>query len=219
MPITTTVTWADLIAAQEDELDDLRDAYEEITALAREEYGEDALNNPAPEESDLSLYQQQAAMYDQGAKVLQRRINLLETLRGELGDGDFEIKMLSGQEAMDLEVSLRADADADTQSVQLERNQRTTDAAVIAAPEGVPTDDEGSPEPSACPNALVNSLFDQVQRFNAAGAPDFRAEGFGGPGPAASGASGSSATPTTSAIPSAPSADTDESAPERGHDS
>lgn len=227
MPIDTTVTWDDLIAAQETELDDLRESYGEVTDLAREEHGDDALDRPLPsdldavddDKQDLAVLQQQAAMMDASAKVLQRRIHLLETLQEELGDGDFTIKMLSGQEAMNVEVDLRTDAEArdgDTQTVQLVRNQRTTDAAVTDAPDGVPTDDEGSPLPSECPNALVNSLFEQVQRFNAAGAADFRAEGFGGPGPAASAASGSSATPSDSAIPSANSGDTDESVPERG---
>lgn len=223
MPITTTVTWADLIDAQRDELDDLRDAYEEVTELAREEHGDDALDRPLPADTDavdddaqeLAVLQQQAAMYDQAAVVIQRRINLLETLQGKLGAGDFEVKMLSGEEAMSLEVDLRTDAaDTDAQTLQLMRNQRTVDAAVVDAPADLPRDDGGSPKPSDAPNALVNSLFDQVQRFNAAGSPDFRAAGFGGPGPAA--ASESSATPTDSAIPSGRSDPTDESAPKRG---
>lgn len=219
MPITTTVTWADLIDAQRDELDDLREQYDEVTTLAREEYGPDALNQPIPgdlenvaaEKRALAVYQQQAAMYDEGAKVLQRRINLLERLRDDLGDGDFEIKMLSGEEAMNLEVDLRTDADdTDAQAVQLMRNQRTTDAAVVDAPAGFPEDDDGSPKPSDAPNALVNSLFDAVQRYNAAGDPDFRAAGFGGLGAAASAGSESSAVPNDSGTLSPPSATTDE---------
>lgn len=227
MPITTTVTWDDLISAQTDELDELREAYEEITTLAREEYGDDALDRALPSdlddiddgEQDLAIYQQQAAMYDQGARVLQKRINLLETLRDELGGGGFEIKMLSGREAMSLEVNLRTDADAEdagTQEVELMRNQDTTDAAVVDAPDGIPRDDTDSPKPSDGPNQLVNALFQQVQRFNSAGAPDFRAEGFGGPGPAASAGSESSATPSNSAISSERSAPTDETPPEHG---
>lgn len=227
MPITTTVTWGDLIDAQRDELDDLREQYDEVTTLAREEYGDGALNEPIPgdlenvpdDKRDLAVYQQQTAMYDQGAKVLQRRIHLLESLRDQLGDGAFEIKMLSGEEAMGLEVDLRTDADeTDAQTVQLMRNQRTTDAAVVDAPEGFPEDDDGSPKPSDAPNALVNSLFDAVQRYNAAGDPDFRAEGFGGLGAAASAGSESSAIPSESATPSPPSGTTDESTPASGEE-
>lgn len=221
MSITTTVTWADLIDAQNTELDDLRDAYEEVAQLAREKYGDDALQRPVPsdpgdeEMQRLAVLQQQAAMYDRAGKQYQQRIHLLEQLRDELGTDPFRVKMLSGAEVLDTEAQLRADVDGedDEGSIQARRNQRTVNAAVVDAPGGVPTetvtDEDGeeyeTPKPSEAPNALVDSLFDAVQKFNSAGDPDFRAAGFGGPGPA-SAASGSSATPPDSGTPSKPSA-------------
>lgn len=229
MPITTTVTWADLRDAQERELSDLREAYDELEELAQEEYGDDALSRPVPndlgdiEDSDLlqrAAIQQQIALLNQSRETIEKRLNLLEVLEDELGEGAFEIKMLSGQEAMNVEVDLRTDADArefDRQTLQIVRNQRTVDAAVVDAPEGVPRDDTDSPVPSETPNALVNSLFEQVQRFNSAGATDFRAEGFGSPATPAP--SVSSATPTPSNSPSGASAPTDDGSPERGDSS
>lgn len=206
MPITTTVTWDDLIDAQTDELDDLRDAYEEVAELAREQYGEDALQRPANDDEDHQTLQQQAAMYDRAGKQYQQRINLLGTMQEQYGDEGFEIKMLSGEEVLDTEAQLRADVqDADEGRIQARRNQRTVNAATVDAPEGVPTDEDDSPRPSEAPNALVDSLFDAVQRFNSAGDTDFRAQGFGSVGPA-SAASGSSATPSASGTPSTPSA-------------
>jgi len=229
MPITTTVTWADLREAQERELSDLRDAYDELETLAQEEYGDGALSHPVPndlgdiDDADLlqrAAIQQQIALLNQSRETIEKRVNLLGVLEAELGDGPFEIKMLSGQEAMNVEVDLRTDANArdfDRQTLQIVRNQRTVDAAVVDAPDGVPRDDEGSPVPSETPNALVNSLFEQVQRFNSAGQTDFRAEGFGSP--ATSAPSVSSATPTPSKQPSAPSAPTDEASPTHGDES
>jgi hypothetical protein len=203
MPTTTTVTWQDLIDAKTDDLADLRDAYEEVAELAREDYGDDALNRPADDDRHETL-QQQAAMYERAARNLQRREHLLETLRDELGADPFEIKMLSAEEVMDTEVQLRGE-DGTEGVAQQRRNNATVNAAVVDAPEGVPRDDDGSPKPSEAPNALVDSLFDAVQRYNTAGTTDFRAEGFGSGG-AASPASGPSGPPSVSATRSKPSA-------------
>ena len=228
MPITTSVTWQDLRDAQERELSDLREAYDELETLAQEEYGDDALTRPVPndlgdiDDSDLlqrAAIHQQIQLLKQSRETVEQRLNLLSVLEDELGDGEFEIKMLSGQEAMQVEVDLRTDADAkewDRQTLQIVRNQRTVDAAVVDAPEGVPRQDE-SPVPSECPNALVNTLFEQVQRFNSAGQTDFRPEGFGSPAPLEP--SVSSATPTPSKRPSSESVTTDADAPERGNSS
>lgn len=205
MTLTTTVTWADLRIAHSDELDDLRTAYDEIKERATDEYGEDALNIPLPadpdlvdDRMDLYVYQQQAQQYEQAAESIEKRQHLLERLEGEYGSDPFELKMLSGEEAMDIETELRTMAQKEgvgVDVIQVRRNALTVDAATVDAPEGVPRED-GSPKPSACPNALTLSLWEQVERFNNAGATDFRPEGFGGLGPAASAPSASSATPT-----------------------
>jgi hypothetical protein len=224
--ITTTVTWQDLLDAQHRDIEDLREAYDELRELAREEYGDDALQTPTPddladiEDEDVlrrAVYQQQAEMYERSAKQLQKRVNLLEYLRGELGDGAFEIKMLSGQETMQTEVDLRTDAqasDADSQTLQLKRNQKAVDAATVDAPDGVPRDDDGSPTPSECPNALVNTLYQKVEQFNSAGDPDFRAAGFGGD--TTPDASVSSAAPTPASEHSESSVPTESDSQPRG---
>jgi len=115
MTITTTVTWQDLHAAAESELSDLRDAFEEITEQAREDFGDDWQDAVLPSDPDavdedrvqLWVYQQQAQQYDTAAKSIQKRLHLLDTLKDEYGDGDFAIKMLSGEETMQIETELR----------------------------------------------------------------------------------------------------------------
>lgn len=191
--ITATVTWQDLITGYDDELSDLRDAYTEITSLATEEYGDDWQDTPVPsdpgdvpdEKMELWTYQQQAQQYEQAAKSIQQRQHLLDTLSERFGDGEFEIKMLSGSETMDVEADLRMMAqqrDVDMDVIQIRRNALTVDAATVDAPEGVPRDDAGSPTPSECPNALTLALWERVQAFNNAGETDFQAAGFGNAG-------------------------------------
>jgi hypothetical protein len=221
MPITTDVTWADLRSAHDDELDELRDAYEEIQALATDEYGDDALQRPLPNDPDaldddrrdLWVYQQQTQQYDEAAKSIQKRQHMLGRLADEYGDGAFTIQMLSGEQAMDIETELRMYAqsndDLPMAAVELRRNALTVDAATVDAPEGVPRDGDGSPVPSECPNALTLALWEQVEAFNNAGETGFRAEGFGNddrPAPTAA----ASATPTPASVPSEPSDATDD---------
>jgi hypothetical protein len=209
--ITTEVTWADLRSAYDDELADLRDAYDELTEQAREEYGEDWQDRPMPrnpdalgdDERDLWVYQQQAAQYDQAAQSIQKRQHMLDRLADEYGDGDFEIKMLTGEETMQIETELRTLAQErgiDVSVIQVRRNALTVDKATVDAPEGVPRED-GSPVPSECPNALTLALWDQVEAFNNAGETGFRAAGFGDHSPPDQ-TPGSSATPTASATSS-----------------
>lgn len=229
--ITTTVTWDDMIDAQADELADLRKQYEEVVELAEEEFGDDALQRPVPdnlgeiEDADVrkrAAFVRQAQLLDSAGRATQNRINMLETLADRLGEGAFKIKMLSAQEVMDTELTLRGELqsdDADEGALQQQRNNATVDAATVDAPAGFPTDEEGDPKPSAAPNALVDSLFEQVQRFNSAGSADFRAEGFGSQSRPGSGLPASSATPNDSATPSTPSASTDETPPESGEES
>lgn len=226
-PITTTVTWDDLITQNDDELDDAREAYDEVRDLAEDEYGDGALDRPLPNDLDavpedmteLFVYQLQAAQYEEVAKSCQARTNVLRKLREEYGEGDFEIKMLTGQEAIDIETELRVevqndDAGGESDSVgrekltQSRRNMLTTDAATVAAPEGVPRED-GSPVPSECPNPLPLSLWQHAQRYNNAGDTDFRPAGLGSDTPLGSGTSESSATPTTSGGATTPSSSTD----------
>lgn len=216
-PITTTVTWDDLIGQHDDELADLQDAYAEVRDLAEEEYGDGALDAPVPSEPsavpddrmDLYVYQRQAAQYDEAAKSIQNRQHVLGELREQFGGGAFAIKMLTGAETMDIETQLRMEAqqrDAAIDTIQVRRNSLTVDAATVDAPEGVPRED-GSPVPSACPNPLTLALWEQVQRYNNAGATDFRPEGCGDATSPATGAS--SATPTTSGGATTPSSSTD----------
>jgi hypothetical protein len=204
--ISTTVTWADLRAAYDTELDDFREAYDELCTQAEYEYGEGWQSQPATEET-LQVYQQQAQQYDEAAKSIQKRQHLLEQLKEEYGDGDFELKMLTGEETMQVETELRMLAqkeDVSVDVIQVRRNALTVDAATVDAPEGVPRDDDGSPVPSECPNALTLALWEQVESLNNAGETGFRAEGFGdGPAPTTA---DTSATPTTSPASSTPSA-------------
>jgi hypothetical protein len=206
MTITTTVTWADLLNRTTEELAELREAYNELRAKAVDEYGDDALDRTLPsdpelvpdDDMDLWVYRTQLEQYDEAAKSIQRREHILQELRDEYGDGEFEIRMLTGQETVEIETDLRMlaqDRDVSMDVIQSRRNTRTVDAATVDAPEGVPRDDDGSPVPSNAPNALTTSLWEQVERFNNAGATDFQPGGFGdddlAPNP----------TPDTSATP------------------
>jgi len=190
MPITTTVTWADLRQALTTERADLRDAYDELRAQATDEYGDDALDQTLPddpdavdpERKDLWVYQSQIKRYQQAAQTIDQRLNLLDRLQSEYGDGDFEIKLLSGSETMDIETELRMEANQQNVSLDalaVQRNARTVDAATVDAPEGVPTDDDGSPTPSECPNGLTLALYQQINDLNSAGETGFTAAGFG----------------------------------------
>jgi len=211
MNITQTVSWANLTAAYDTELNDLRDAYDELIDQAREKYGEGWQSQPATDET-LQVYQQQAQQYDEAAKSIQKRQHLLGQLSEEYGDGDFELKMLTGEETMQVETELRMLAqqeDVSVDVIQVRRNALTVDAATVDAPEGVPRDDEDSPVPSECPNALTLALWEQVESLNNAGETGFRAEGFGDTTGLST--ADTSAAPTPSAASSTPSARDDES--------
>lgn len=180
MTITTTVAWADLHAALDDELAEVEAAYDDLADHATEEYGDEWRTAPATDDT-LSALQEQAERYDQTAKSIQQRRQMLDRLKDEYGSGDFEVKLLTGSETMQIETDLRLEAqqrDIDLAVIQTKRNALTVDAAVTDAPEGVPRDDEGSPTPSECPNALTLALWEQVERFNNAGDPDFTAAGL-----------------------------------------
>ena len=210
MDITTTVTWETLISAHDDELQEYREAYQDLREVAQEEHGA-ALDDPT-DNDHLQAIQQQAARYEQAVQELQRFQHALGALREQLGDGDFEIKMLSGQETLEIakEVQMEArESDTPPSVIETKRNQLVADMATVDAPDGVPTDDDGSPVPSELPNVLATALFEQVQRFNTAADVDFRAEGCGDAAP--QGPSAPSPTPTTDAPLSAPSRPTDAS--------
>jgi len=209
MDITTTVTWDTLLHANDSELEEYREAYRELEEIAREEHDAD-LDTPTADDH-LQAIQRQAARYEQAVQELQRHKNALETLRDELGDGDFEIKMLSGQEALEVSKEIQTDAyqnDTPPSVIETERNQLVADTATVDAPEGVPREDEGSPVPSELPNVLATALFEQVQRFNTAADVDFRAEGCGDA--ALPDVSEPSPTPNADAPLSAPSRPTDD---------
>jgi len=207
-PITTTVTWDDLIAAYDDELQQYREAYADLETHVAEEYDTD-LQTPS-EDDTVTAIQQQAARYDQAVQQVEKRQHVLETLRDPLGEGAFEVKMLSGQETIEIEKELRMEAqnsDIPINVIQTKRNQLTVDAATVDAPEGVPREDD-SPVPSECPNALTLALWEQVERFNNAGSTDFRPEGCGTN--AAASPAVSSPTPSSAPSSSSPSAPSDD---------
>jgi len=208
MPITTTVTWADMRAALSDELGELRDAYDEIHDRVTDEYGDDALDRTLPNDPDdmddderqLWIYRQQIDQYNSAKQSIDNRLNMLDRLEDEYGSGDFEIKMLSGAETMDIETDLRLLAQQRDTSLDKVRHRRTllvTDAATVDAPEGVPRDDEGSPQPSAAPNALAVSLWDHIDKLNNAGQTDFQPGGFGEGDPDPTPTTDTSAPPST----------------------
>jgi len=207
--ITTTVTWKDLQSNIESELGKLRDAYDELSELAIDEYGED-WQSRSTDDSTLEAYQEQALQYEQAAESMQKRQHLLTQLPDEYGDGDFEVAMLSGEETMKIETELRMLAQSEDTSmdvIQVRRNALTVDAATVDAPEGVPRDDNGSPVPSECPNALTLALWEQVEAYNNSGETDFQPTGFGDT--KASTPNVSSETPSDSETLSTPSAPTD----------
>lgn len=183
--LTTTVTFADLQRAHDDELDERREAYEDTLALIREEYGEDAIDRPAPEDDRLEQLQQTAEVLEETGKNLQRRQHVLERIADQYDGDTFEIRMLTGKELMDIETDLRMEAnqkDIDVSVLQTKRKQLVVDAATVKAPDGVASDDDGSPQPSAEPNPLTLALYEQVERLNQAGDTGFTAPGFGDDG-------------------------------------
>lgn len=211
--ITTTVSFSDLAGQYDSELDDLRDAHNELVSHALEEYGDDGHEWPESVRATIDAY-------EAAGKQIQRRQHSLDQLTGEYDDGTFTLAMLSGADLMEIETDLRVEArerDADVNDLQALRQQLTVDAATVDAPAGVPTGDDGSPLPSECPSPLTLSLYDQVERLNTAGAVDFRAPGFEA---GTSGvASPSSDRPTSSGTSSSVSAPTDGASPPRGDSS
>ena len=174
MAITDTVHLTDLIARYKDELSDLRDAYDDLIDWAEDEHGDRREQWP-------DAARQTAQAYEEAAKRIEARISFLEKASDEYGDEPFEIRMLSGQETMEIETELRMKAnkrDVDVEVIQHERNRSVVDTAVVDAPEGFPTDDDGSPVPSEAPNPLTLSLHEAVESLNQAGEADFRASGF-----------------------------------------
>lgn len=205
--ITTTVTWDDLIEHYDDERATYREAYDDLVAHLDAEY--DAAVDTPTSDDDVTAIQQQAARYEQAVEQTQKRQHVLGQLRDAVGEGDFEIKMLSGRETMRLEREVREAVDEDTPMgvVQTMRNQRTVDVAVVDAPAGVPHAD-GEPVPSEAPNALTLALWDHVEAFNSAGDVDFQPAGCGDDTTASSTAS--SPTPSIADASPAPSAPTDD---------
>jgi hypothetical protein len=174
MPLTDTVTFTDLIARYESEQEELQDAYDELREFATTDHGDNKLQ--WPEE-----LQQMAVLYEQTAEQLEQRINILSRLQDEYNDGAFTIKMLSGQDTLDIETELKVmarDKGVDVEVVEHERNKLLVDKAVVDAPESIPREDD-SPVVSQAESALMRSLFEAIQTFNQAGDTDFRASGFG----------------------------------------
>jgi hypothetical protein len=188
--ITTTVTWADLKDSPREELSDLEDAREELVEQVTDEYGEGALSETLPQDPDnvaddrrkLWVYQQQLQRFEQAKQSIENRLNFLGLMADEYPEGEFELKMLTGNETMAVETELKMLAqqkDVSLDTIYHRRNVLVADKATVDAPEGFPTDADGSPKPSDAPNNLVLSLWEQINRLNNAGQVDFRPEGFG----------------------------------------
>jgi len=219
MTLTTTVTWDELIAQYDAERAEYADARAEIDAVATEEYGEEWREQNVPQDPDLVpddrmdlyVYQLQAAQLDNSIQSCDNRQDVLRTIREHYGAGDFEIKMLSGQETMDIETELRMFAEregVEMDAVEAKRHGDMVDAAVVDAPDGIPSDD-GDPTPSECPDPLVKSLWEVVNRFTTTGSVDFQSGGRGATA-ARSPTGDTSAPPTPSDAPSPTSDATDE---------
>lgn len=174
MPLTTTVTFGDMVAHYLDERDEYQDAYDDLVAYGEEEYGDNRAE--WPDELTVSLY-----TISEGVKTIENRIHALRRFADEYETNAFEVKMLSGRELSDIETELRMTAqakDVEVDHLQAEKKMAVVDAAVMDAPEETPHED-GDPKPSEEPNALATSLFEQVQLLNQSGDTDFRPEGFG----------------------------------------
>jgi len=198
--ITTTLTWADLRAAYADELQDLKDAYHEVAGVAADEYS-DGLETVAPDDDRLQALKANARQFEQAVEEIQKNRHVLEQLEAEYGPGAFEIKMLSGDEVLENDTELKLQADrrgVPVETLQHKRNALVVDAATVDAPDGVPTDDSGSPVPSDAPNPLTFALWEQVERLNDAGETDFTPAGVSDGGDIQPAATSATPTPTDS---------------------
>jgi len=227
MPTTTSVSFADLAAQYDSELDDYREAYDELREVGRDRYGEGWLDDPVqPTEQDIEegtdtaeqyRLQRAAQQYARAAENTEEMQHAIDAF-GDRYDGDtFEVAALTGSETIEMEMELRTLAnqqDIDSDLVEVKRKELLVNAATVDAPEGVPTDDEGSPRPSECEQRIMFALADYISAYNSAGDVDFTAAGFDAEPRPAPGAS--SATPTDSATSSAPSPPTDDAPPSRG---
>ena len=179
MTLTRTITFGDLKAQYDDELDDLTAAYDELETVLETEFGDDVTAAETADDKQLAALLQTRAVYDQSAQSVQKRQHLLDVLADEYGDGAFEIQVLSGDEMMAIERQLLM-SDHDNQDLaDIERRGLFVDVCVTDAPDGFPTDDDGSPVPSKAPQALTLALWEAAERLNNAGAADFRAPGLG----------------------------------------
>lgn len=220
MTITATVTIADLISAYDDELRELREAYEDAMDAIETEFGSDAADAPIPSDIEgdrerLAALRQSASAYEDAGKTIQKRNKALELLAEDLDGEAFELRMLTGAQLMDIETDLKLKAQAqgiDQSAVQHYRKALVVDAATVDAPGGIPRDDDGSPQPSEAGNPLTLALYEQVQALNESGATDFRAPGFGD-GDTPSPAVASSETPRSSPPASTPSPTADGETP------
>lgn len=188
--LTETVTFGDLIGRHKSELSQLQDAYDDLQAYAADEYDDKA---EWPDE-----LQRKVNAYQQTANQIEARINFLERFAEDCDGDTFEIRTLSGRETMEIDTKLKTKANqrnVDMEVVSHERNALVVDAATVSAPDCIPHDD-GEPQPSDAPDAVVQSLSEVVSTFAQSGSVDFQASGFGDrAGPEASAIS---PTPTTS---------------------
>jgi hypothetical protein len=215
MPTTTTVTFQDLIAQYDPELSDLQDAYDELTETI-----DDAVDDMEPEDDDagqqIMALRQLAQGYQQTMQTIEARQTFLEGIREEWGDDTFEVQLLTGSDTMKVEKELRMVAQddwVDQQFLQRKRQRLVTDAAVVDAPAAVPRED-GDPQPSECPNQVVEALAEAVNAYQTGGSPDFRPQGYGDPQESV--ADAMSALPNSAGSQSSPSPPTDDSAPPSG---
>jgi uncharacterized protein YukE len=215
MPTTTNLSFDDLIAQYDPELSDLQDAYDELTETI-----DDAVDDMEPEDDDagqqIMALRQLAQGYQQTMQTIEARQTFLEGIREDWDGDTFEVQLLTGSDTMQIEKELRMVAQddwVDQQFLQRKRQRLVTDAAVIDAPAAVPQED-GDPQPSECPNQVVEALAEAVNAYQTGGSPDFRPQGYGDPRESV--ADAMSALPTSAASQSSPSPPTDDSAPSPG---
>lgn len=217
MATTTTVTFGDLAAQYDSELEDYRDAYEQLRAVGRERFGEGWLDDPVqPTEEDLEAgtdtaeqYQLQRAaqQYAQAAENTEEMQHAIETFGGRYDGDAFEIKALTGSETIEMEMELRTlanQSDIDDDLVEVKRKELLVNTATVDAPPEVPTDEDGTPTPSACEQRIMFALADYISAYNSAGDVDFTAAGFDAepvPDPGSSSASQSDSASTSAPSP------------------
>lgn len=185
---TTTVHLSQAISEAQDRIEQARDAYDELTAFAEDEYG--------TVEAAPDVVYQRLQMYEQAADNYRARINVVEntleqwggptqTESGTWENDGFEIQMLSGVQAAQIEDkvgaagrALQQDVGAAPRDMPGERVVEVLEACVVDEPAGIPGDGE-PPRLGAYPSPVTLWLYERVNNLNTAGDPFFESRGLG----------------------------------------